>query len=194
MCYFFVLFDRDIIVNLYLLHFSSSHFSSRPNKRVFHSSTFPSLQPNTHEGKLNIFYHPIIFYHFTFPPLQPNGKANSVKWGRKNSRLCPTFFFIGRLCPTYNIKKIKTLEHPHQLVDTHLKYKKCSNLHILPQNPSTSVHVKMSKYTWCLAKWTVTVHIYTVTVHRVNNFLILFALLCQTTSLPQPLQQPSTPE
>ena len=80
MCYFFVLFNKDIIVNLYLLYFSSSHFSSQPNKRVFNSSTFPSFQPNTHEEKLNIFYHfTFLFYHSTFPSLEPNGKVNSVK-------------------------------------------------------------------------------------------------------------------
>ena len=48
--------NKGIIVNLYKLHFLSSHFSFQPNKRVFHPSIFPSLQPNTHEGKLNIFY------------------------------------------------------------------------------------------------------------------------------------------
>ena len=32
MCYFFVLFEEDIIINLYQFHFSSSHFSSQPNK------------------------------------------------------------------------------------------------------------------------------------------------------------------
>ena len=31
-CYFFVLFNEDIIVNLYQLHFPSSHFSSQLNK------------------------------------------------------------------------------------------------------------------------------------------------------------------
>ena len=39
----------------YLL-FLSSHFSFQPNKRVFHHPTFSSLQPNTHEGKPNIFH------------------------------------------------------------------------------------------------------------------------------------------
>ena len=75
MCYFFVLFNRDIIVNLYLLYFSSSHFSSQSNKRVFHPSTFPFLQPNTHEKKLNIFYpptflssHNFLSFHFSTPP------------------------------------------------------------------------------------------------------------------------------
>ena len=57
----YLLCNKCIIVNLYKLHFLSSHFSFQPNKKVFHSPTFPSLQPNTHEGKLNIFYPP------TFP-------------------------------------------------------------------------------------------------------------------------------
>ena len=56
---FFVLFNKDIIVNLYKFYFPSSHFSSQPNKRVFYFSTFPSCKLNTHEGKLNIFYIPI---------------------------------------------------------------------------------------------------------------------------------------
>ena len=60
-CYFFVLFNVNIIVNLYQFHFLSSHFSFQPNKRVFHPSIFPSLQPNINEGKLNFFYPP------TFP-------------------------------------------------------------------------------------------------------------------------------
>ena len=64
---FSVLFNKDIIVNLYKFYFLSSHFSSQQNKRVFHSSTFPSLKLNTHEGKLDLFYIPI------FLPLQLNG-------------------------------------------------------------------------------------------------------------------------
>ena len=52
----YLLCNKNIIVNLYKLHFLSSHFSFQPNKRVFYSPTFPSFQPNTHEGKLNIFY------------------------------------------------------------------------------------------------------------------------------------------
>ena len=35
--------NKGIIVNLYKLHFLSSHFSFQPNKRVFHPSIFPSL-------------------------------------------------------------------------------------------------------------------------------------------------------
>ena len=40
----FVLFNRDMMVNLYKLYF-------QPNKKVFHPlSTFPPSQPNTNEG------------------------------------------------------------------------------------------------------------------------------------------------
>ena len=63
----YLLCNKGIIVNLYKLHFLSSHFSFQPNKRVFHLLTFSSLQPNTRERKLNIFYPP------TFLLLQPNG-------------------------------------------------------------------------------------------------------------------------
>ena len=41
-----LLYNNDIIVNLYKLHFSSSPFSLQSNKKVFHPSTFPLLQPN----------------------------------------------------------------------------------------------------------------------------------------------------
>ena len=65
----YLLCNKGIIVNLYKLLFLSSHFSFQPNKRVFHPPTFPSLQPNTHKGKLNIF-HPPTFpsSHFSSPP------------------------------------------------------------------------------------------------------------------------------
>jgi len=56
-----LLYNNDIIVNLYKLHLPSSPFSLKPNKKVFHPPTFPPLQPNTHEGKPNLFYPP------TFP-------------------------------------------------------------------------------------------------------------------------------
>ena len=68
----YLLCNNGIIVNLYKLHFLSSHFSFQPNKRVFHPPTFSSLQPNTYEGKLNIFHPPIIFHPPTFSLLQPN--------------------------------------------------------------------------------------------------------------------------
>ena len=59
------------MVTLYKLYFLSSHFSSQPNKRVFHPSIFLPSQPNTYERKLNLFY-PSTFLssHFsTLPPL-----------------------------------------------------------------------------------------------------------------------------
>ena len=62
----YLLCNKGIIINLYKLYFLSSHFSFQPNKRVFHPPTFPSLQPNTHKGKLNIFHPPTFpsFYNF----------------------------------------------------------------------------------------------------------------------------------
>ena len=66
---FYLLCNNGIIVNLYKLHFLSSHFSFQPNKRVFYLPTFPFFQPNTHEGKLNIFYHSIFpSFHFSTSP------------------------------------------------------------------------------------------------------------------------------
>ena len=52
----YLLCNNGIIVNLYKLYFPSFPFSLQLNKRVFHLLTFPPLQPNTQEGKLNIFY------------------------------------------------------------------------------------------------------------------------------------------
>ena len=39
----FILFNRDMMVNLYNLYF-------QPNKKVFYPFTFPSSQSNTNEG------------------------------------------------------------------------------------------------------------------------------------------------
>ena len=55
------------MVNLYKLYFLSSHFSSQPNKRVFHPSTFLPSQPNTYKRKLN----PSTFLSFHFSILSP---------------------------------------------------------------------------------------------------------------------------
>ena len=62
-------YNKNIIVNLYKLYFLSSHFSLQLNKKVFHPPTFPPLQPNTQEGKLNLFYPPTNFssFHFSIP-------------------------------------------------------------------------------------------------------------------------------
>ena len=54
------------------------------------------------------------------------------------------------------------IEQPHQRMDSLLRYKKCSILHILTQKPPTSIFVKMSKYAQYSCKWTVTVYIYMV--------------------------------
>ena len=51
------------MVNLYQLYFSTSHFLSQLNKKVFYPSTFPPLKSNTDEGKLNLFY-PLTFPSF----------------------------------------------------------------------------------------------------------------------------------
>ena len=69
---FLLLYNKDIIVNLYKLHFLSFPFSLQLNKKVFHPPPFPPLQPNTHEEKSNIFYPP------TFPLLQPNGPLMQI--------------------------------------------------------------------------------------------------------------------
>ena len=77
----YILCNKGIIVNLYKLYFLSFPFSLQPNKRVFHSPTFPPLQPNTQEGKLNIFHTPTIFYPPTFPLFHPNKplKSNQIE-------------------------------------------------------------------------------------------------------------------
>ena len=64
-------YNKDIIVNSYKLHFPSSHFSLKPNKRVFHPLTFQLLQPNTHKENQN-FSIISIFHPPIFPLLQPN--------------------------------------------------------------------------------------------------------------------------
>ena len=52
-----LLYNKDIIVNLYKLHFSYSPFYLQSNKKVFHPPLFhPSNQ--TRERKPNIFYPP----------------------------------------------------------------------------------------------------------------------------------------
>ena len=76
--FFFVFFNRDIIVNLYQLHFSILSFFFSTKQISFHLSTFPSSEPNTNRRKLNffsilpLFYPLLIFYSPTFTLLQPN--------------------------------------------------------------------------------------------------------------------------
>ena len=95
----YLLCNKSIIVNLYKLHFLSFHFSFQPNKRVFYPPTFPSLQPNTHERKLNIFYPPTNFpsSHFSTPPTKwtlnqntnsnQNFKTNQIRTKKKRAKL-----------------------------------------------------------------------------------------------------------
>ena len=68
-----LLYNKDIIVNLYKIHFPSYYFSLQQNKKVFHPPTFPPLQLNIHEGKPNPFYLSInfsSFHFFTLPTKQ----------------------------------------------------------------------------------------------------------------------------
>ena len=91
----YLLCNKGIIVNLYKLHFSSFHFSLQPNKRVFHFPTFPPLQPNTQEGKLNIF-HPSTFpfshnfpsSYFSTPSTKRTLKTNSQRQLTNESLSC----------------------------------------------------------------------------------------------------------
>ena len=65
----YILYNKDIIINLYKLHFPSSSFSLQPNKKVFHPPTFPPLQLNTLERKPNLLYPPTFpFSHFSTLP------------------------------------------------------------------------------------------------------------------------------
>ena len=87
----YLLCNKSIIVYLYKLHFLSSYFSFQPNKRVFHPPTFPSLQPNTHEGKLNILHpptfsssHNFLSSHFSTPPTK-----QTLNFGPFNNILVP---------------------------------------------------------------------------------------------------------
>ena len=76
----YILYNKNIIVNLYKLHFLFSSFSLQPNKNIFHPSTFSTLQPNTHEGKPNLFYHftDFPFSNFFTSPSKPLVKSNGL--------------------------------------------------------------------------------------------------------------------
>ena len=68
-----LLYNKDIIVNVYKLHFPSSPFSLQPNKKVFYPPLFHSSN-QTHMRENQIFsIIPLIFHPQTFPFLQPNG-------------------------------------------------------------------------------------------------------------------------
>ena len=67
----YILYNKDIIVNLYKLHFPSSHFLSNQKKKF---STLPFFHPSnqTHMRKNQIFSILLLFHPPTFPLLQPN--------------------------------------------------------------------------------------------------------------------------
>ena len=85
----YLLCNKGIIINLYKLHFQSSHFSFQPNKRVFYPLTFPSLQLNTHEEKLNIFYPPTFHHSTNFPSSStpPTKQTLKHQHSRKTKKL-----------------------------------------------------------------------------------------------------------
>ena len=70
-----LLYNKDIIINLYKLHFPSSHFSLQSNKKVFLPSHFYT-PPTKHTRENQIFsilplFHPPINFsssHFSIPP------------------------------------------------------------------------------------------------------------------------------
>ena len=92
----YLLCNKGIIVNLYKLHFLSSHFSFQPNKKVFHSSTFSSLQPKHNERKLDIFYPlfftlPLIFH----PPIFLLLQSTWVFWTKDGAVAVAVIIFWG---------------------------------------------------------------------------------------------------
>ena len=143
----YLLCNKGIIINLYKLHFLSSHFSFQPNKRVFHPSTFPSLQPNTHKGKLNIFHPPtfpssynFLSFYFSTPPTK---QTLNEKEGKP---------FILSLCKN-NFKL-----YFGEIILYHLKL--CTNY---------IFHYKLSKCTLC----TINYHTY-LTLHSGVTFAVMF--------------------
>ena len=86
---FSLLYNKDIIINLYKLYFPSSHFSLQPSKKVLHPPIFPPLQPNTYEGKPNLFYPPTNFpsSHFSTPPNKRTLRVVLVSIGAMMSEL-----------------------------------------------------------------------------------------------------------
>ena len=62
----YILYNKDIIVNLYKLHFPSSPFSLQPNKKNFHSSNQTYTRENQIFYILPLFHPPINFPSFYF--------------------------------------------------------------------------------------------------------------------------------
>ena len=114
------------MVNLYQLYFSSSHFLSQPNKKVFHPSTFPPFQPNTNERKLNLFYHP------TFPSshnfLSSHFSTTPTKWTLKNKVSLQTslernFLNFSYLFFGVNFENLTVEFHILYVLNMHIKFR-----------------------------------------------------------------------
>ena len=79
-----LLYNKDIIVNLYKLHFPCSPFSLQLNKKVFHPPLFHSSN-QTHMRENQIFYilplfHPSTNFpssHFSTPPTKRTLKSST---------------------------------------------------------------------------------------------------------------------
>ena len=74
----YILYNKDIIVNLYKLHFPSFPFSFQPNKKAFHPPTFSPLQQNIHKGKTKSF----LSSHFSILPLFQSSNQTGPKEGK----------------------------------------------------------------------------------------------------------------
>ena len=94
-------FLKDIIVNLYKLHFPSSSFFLQPNKKVFHSPTFLPLQPNIYEEKPNLFYPSTFSLHLPFASssssLSQHLQHSNVNYSKFSTLF---FFFWGKYLPS----------------------------------------------------------------------------------------------
>ena len=102
----YLLCNKGIIVNLYKLYFPSFLFSLLPNKRVFHSLIFSPFQPNTQEGKVNIFY------RSTFPSSYNFSSSHfSIPLTKQNLRVWDFMLFLNNgyglvkfwIVPTFKI-------------------------------------------------------------------------------------------
>ena len=155
----YLLCNKGIIINLYELHFLYSNFFFQPNKRVFHPPTFPSLQPNTHKGKLNIFHPPTfpsshnflssqLSHHFTifYPPTFPLLQLNRPLMRKKGN---PLFFLSTKTISNYILGKLYFITLNYAL--------------------DYIFHHKLSKCTLC----TINYHTY-LTLHSGVTFAVMF--------------------
>ena len=84
MCYLFVLFNRDMKVNLNKLYLQSSHFSSQPNekkKKKIQSFHFATLPTNHKWGKFKFFlsfHFSILSPFYIFPLFHPPNQLNKL--------------------------------------------------------------------------------------------------------------------